>query len=191
MGKLNARQAVPLLQKILAQDQDSFARRSAAIALSRLNVHESLGPIFEQFRLAQTPQAQRELALALANLVHGPDLYYRIRRREARGIAEVLGEAIDQALAESHYEPGTQKCFAQMLQALRLQELEQIRAIALRAIDQALLHRPTGKAGELTDYLLRTAPAEPWPQEHAALLIFLLLKESQQRSGPAEYHTDS
>lgn len=182
LGKLDALQAVPILQRMLVEDLDSFVRRSAAIALSRLNVRESLGSIFEQFRLAKTRLGQRELALALANLVHRGDLYYRIRRHDSQGMAAVLAEAIDEALAEQPKGWQAQQCFMKMVKALRKEDLEQIRALAEEAINQALLRRPAGNAGELADYLLASAPAEPWAEEHAALLIFLLLQEWQRHS---------
>ncbi|NIA06973.1 MAG: MFS transporter [Actinobacteria bacterium] len=179
LGKLNAREAAPILQRMLAEDPDSFARRSAAIALSRLNIRESLESIFEQFRLAKTRLGQRELALALANLVHGGDLYYRIRLHDSQGMAAVLAEAIDESLAEHTKGKQAQQRFMTMLKALRQEDLEQIRFLANEAINKDILYRPVGKAGELADYLLASAPAEPWAEEHAALLIFLLLQEWQ------------
>ena len=177
LGKLNAQDAAPILQRMLAEDLDSFARRSAAIALSRLNIRESLESIFEQFRLAKTRLGQRELALALANLVHGGELYYRIRRHDSQGMAAVLAEAIDESLANEPKNHQAQQYFMKMVNALRREDLGQIRALAEEAINQELLRRPSGKAGALADYLLASEPAEPWAEEHAALLIFLLLQE--------------
>ncbi|MCK4850753.1 MAG: HEAT repeat domain-containing protein, partial [Phycisphaerae bacterium] len=115
LGKLDAHQALPNLQRMLMEDGDSFVRRSAAIALSRLNVRESLTAVFEQFRSAKTRLGQRELALALANLVHGGDLYYRIRRQEAQGMADVLEEAVDEALGEEAVDHEGRRCFEQMV----------------------------------------------------------------------------
>jgi hypothetical protein len=66
-----------------------------------------------------------------------------------------------------------------MIEALREEDLEQIRSLANEALSKEVLCRPVGKAGELADYLLASAPAEPWAEEHAALLIFLLLQEWQ------------
>ena len=183
LGKLDAHQAVPNLQRMLSEDSDSFVRRSAAIALSRMNVPESLTAVFKQFRSAQTRLAQRELALALANLVHGGDLYYRIRRHEVQGLADVLEEAVDEALGEESADHQGRQCFERMVKALRAEELEEVRSLAAQAIEQGQLHQPSGKAGELADYLLGRSEAEPWAQEHAALLIFLLLQECGHRKG--------
>jgi hypothetical protein len=183
LGKLNAHQAVPNLQRMLSEDGDSFVCRSAAIALSRMNVPESLASVFKQFRSAQTRLAQRELALALANLVHGGDLYYRIRRQEVQGLADVLEEAVDEVLGEEAADHDGRRCFEQMVRALRAEELEEVRSIATQAIEQGQLHQPSGKAGELADYLLGRGEAEPWAQEHAALLVFLLLQEYGHQQG--------
>ena len=180
LGKLNAREAAPILQRMLAEDLDSFARRSAAIALSRLNIRESLEPICEQFRLAKTRLGQRELALALANLVHGGDLYYRIRRHDRQGMAAVLAEAVDEAMADRLGNRQVQQYLVKMVKALRKEDLEQVRSLANEAISEDILYRPVGKAGELVDYLLASASAEPWAEEHAALLVFLLLQEWRQ-----------
>ena len=179
LGKLNAQETAPILQRMLAEDLDSFARRSAAIALSRLNIRESLESIFEQFRMAKTRLGQRELALALANLVHGGDLYYRIRRHDRQGMAAVLAEAVDEAMADRPGNRQVQQYFVKMVKALRKEDLAQIRSLANEAISEGILYRPAGKAGELADYLLSSKPAEPWAEEHAALLIFLLLQEWQ------------
>jgi len=181
LGKLQARPAVLALQRMLASDSDSFARRSAALALARLNARESLAAIFEQFRLAETRLGQRELALALANLVHGGDLYYRIRRHDIQGLAAVLEEAVDESLAEKAVNGRLRECFAEMISALSREDLSQVRKMALRAIEQNLLRRPSGDAGELTEYLLASEPVEPWAEEHAALLVFLLLQELTER----------
>ena len=124
LGKLDAHQAVPVLQRMLIEDGEGFVRRSAAIALSRMNVRESLGAVFEQFRMAQTRLAQRELALALANLVHGGDLYYQIRRHETEGMAAVLQEAVDEVLGEEADEHEGRGCFEEMVEALRSEKLE-------------------------------------------------------------------
>lgn len=183
LGKLNAHQAVPNLQRMLSEDGDSFVRRSAAIALSRLNVQESMGTIFEQFRSAQAPLGQRELALALANLVHGGDLYYRIRRQDVQGMPDVLAEAVDEALGEEAIDHEGRRCFEKMVTALRAEELEAVRSIAAESIKKGRLHKPSGKAGELADYLLGRTEAEPWAEEHAALLIFQLLLECRHRQG--------
>ena len=183
LGKLNAHQAVPNLQRMLSEDSDSFVRRSAAIALSRMNVRESLTEVFQQFRSAQTRLSQRELALALANLVHGGDLYYRIRRQEVYGVADVLEEAVDEALGEEAVDHEGRRCFEKMVISLRAEELEEIRSIVAQAIEQGQFHQPSGQAGELADYLLGRSEAEPWAQEHAALLIFLLLQESRHWQG--------
>ncbi len=172
---------------MLTEDEDSFVRRSAAIALSRLNVRESLTAVFEQFRSAQTRLAQRELALALGNLVHGGDLYYQIRRHEAQGMAAVLEEAVDEALGEAVVDHEGQRCFEQMVVALRGEGLEAVRSIAAEAIKNGRLHRPSGNAGELADYLLGRGAAEPWAQEHAALLIFLLFSQH----GTYRLHTEA
>ncbi len=159
LGKLDAHQAVPNLQRMLSEDADNFVRRSAAIALSRLNVRESLTAVFEQFRSAQTPLGQRELALALANLVHGGDLYYRIRRQEAQGMPDVLEEAVDEVLGEEAADHQGRRCFEQMVKALRAEELEEVRSIAAESIKNGQLHQPSGNAGELADYLLGRAEA--------------------------------
>ena len=74
-----------------------------------------------------------------------------------------------------------------MVKALREEDLEQIRSLAGQAIDQGLLYQPAGMAGELADYLLASTPAEPWAEEHAALLIFLLLHEWRKRKGWSSY----
>lgn len=179
LGKLGAEEAGPVLQRMLAEDLDSFARRSAAIALSRLNVRESLGLICEQFLLAKTRLGQRELALALANLVHGGDLYYRIRRHDKQSMATVLAEAVDEVLADKNKNRQAQHYFTKMVKALQKEDLEQIRSLANEATNEEVMYRPQGEAGELADYLLSSAPAEPWAEEHAALLIFLLLQEWQ------------
>ena len=186
LGKLHAHEAVPHLQRMLNEDTDSFARRSAAIALSRLKVQEALGSIFEQFRLAQTRPGQRELALALANLVHGGDLYYRVRRQDVHGMAAVLREAIDETLGEEA-QAQVRQCFEKMVKALHKQDLQAVRSSAAEAIEKGQLHRPGGNAGELTDYLLESVPADPWAEEHAALLIFLLLQEYRRQNEPGDY----
>ena len=94
-------------------------------------------------------------------------------------MAAVLAEAIDESLADQPQNRQAQQCFMKMVKALRKEDLEQIRTLAEEVINQGLLRRPGGKAGELADYLLASEPAEPWAEEHAALLIFLLLQEWQ------------
>lgn len=181
LGKLGAEEAVPGLKRMLAEDSDSFVRRSAAIALSRLKVREALGPIFEGFRSAPTRLAQRELALALANLVHGGDLYYRIRKQGTEDMDAVLGEIVDEVLVEKSASRKVRRCFSQMVEVLREGDSTAVRTLAGKALSEGLIHRPIGSAGELAKYLMASNRVEPWTEEHGALLIFLLLQEWRNR----------
>lgn len=177
LGKLKAKEAIAVLEEMLSSESDSFVRRSAAIALSRLNVKESLEAIFQRFRLAETRLAQRELALALANLVHGGDLYYRIRKQGVQNMDAILAEEVDEALTAESAGRKVRHCFSEMIEALKKDDLDEVRSLASRAIDEGLIQKPMGSAGELADYLLTSAPTQPWTEEHAALLVFLLLQE--------------
>ena len=187
LGKLQAADAIPFLRTMLVRDPDSFVRRSAAIALSRLNVRDTLSDIFQQFRLAQTQLGQRELALALANLVHGGDLYYRIRRQETRALDLLLSEAIDRCLPESADLSDLRNCFDEMLHSLRNDDPQALRATANQAIAAGLLHEPQGNASLLFRYLQTTAPEKPWSQEHSALFIFLLIEELNLRNHTSDF----
>ena len=102
-------------------------------------------------------------------------------------MAGVLEEAVDEALGEEAVDHEGRHCFEQMVMALRAEELEAVRSIAAEAIEQGRLHRPSGNAGEVADYLLGRAEAEPWAEEHAALLIFLLLQECRRHKGWSGY----
>ena len=177
LGKLHADDAVPFLRTMLLRDSDSFVRRSTAIALSRLNIRDALSDIFQQFRLAQTQLGQRELALALANLVHGGELYYLIRREETRDLDHLLREAIDNSLPEDSGSADLKNCFDEMLYFLRTDDPQALRDTANQAIAADLLREPQANAALLFHYLQTTAPEKPWSQEHSALFVFLLLQE--------------
>jgi len=74
-----------------------------------------------------------------------------------------------------------------MVNALRQRQSQQIMQMASKAVKLKILSHPCGLPGTLYDYLLSGIPAECWTDEHAALLIFLLLRAEYQQPPEGEH----